>query len=697
MFVSLPTLAEPQHFSLVEKLLFSLLAIASAAAFWRPFGKILNQILRSKKDPGFSLSPIGKRAWDFFWEVLCQAKVIRERPLPGLAHAFVFWAFCAFALVTLNHCAVVFGLGFLSPAGPIGRFYDYFAGLFAVACSVGILGLFIRRFLIRPKWLGKKLSWESGFIALLIFALMATYLASFFLADAGSASRLLWWAHTLALLIFLPLLPHTKHLHLLLSPFTVFLSRGGFSRIPPLADDEDFGLVAGTDLTRLVSLQAYSCVECGRCSEHCPAANTGKLLNPKEIVLGLRHYLKDLGPASEQPLLGQYNSQEAVFQCTTCGACEFQCPVGIEHLPILVGLRRGAVNTGAWEDDYGSKLFLALERGSNALGLSPAERDKFIEKQKLPLFDGTQEYCLWLGCMGAYDPQGREIVANFARVMNYLGTSYGVLRKEKCTGDSARRLGNDLLFEQLAQANLEILAQNKVKKIVSICPHCVRTIQEDWKQYGTPPEIEHHSEFLARFADKLPRPTAAPATNSKSFVSGHDFSRAANAANDSGALAPAAALEGYGLQPVHPSPTQLEGALAPEGRETIVFHDPCYLGRYRNIYDEPRAVVSQAGQLIEAPRHRERSFCCGAGGGLAFLGEETGDRVSHNRVQELVATGAHTIAAACPFCNSMFRDALAEHGDAAPQLLDIAQLAARGLPHLTPAAERVKMNGSLSS
>ena len=621
---SLPTFAEPAQFSIGEKVLFVGLAVASAYGFWRRFGVVLGKILKSKRDANFHLFPIGKRIWDFFWEVLCQAKVIRERPLPGLAHAFVFWAFCAFALVTLNHCAVGLGLGFLSPGGYFGRFYFYLAALFAMACAVSILGLFVRRFLIRPKWLGAKLSWESGFIALLIFVLMASYLASFFVAETDPTARALWWIHTAALLTFLPLIPHTKHLHLVLSPATIFLSRGGFAEIPPLAGDEDFGLVAGTDLTQLVSLQAYSCVECGRCTEHCPAANTGKLLNPKEIVLGLRGYLNDLGPASVEPLLGKYNSQEAVFQCTTCGACEFQCPVGIEHVPILVGLRRGAVNTGAWEDPHGTKLFLALERGGNALGLSAAEREKFIQKEELPLFDGTQEYCLWLGCMGGYDPKGREIIADFARVMKYLGTSYGVLRKEKCTGDPVRRLGNDLLFQQLAETNLEALAQNKVKKIVSICPHCVRTIQEDWKEYGTPPEIEHHSEFLARFADKL-----APKS---------------------------------------------------PGSEQIVFHDPCYLGRYRNVYDQPRVVAALAGELIEAPRHRERSFCCGAGGGLAFLGEESGERVSHNRAAELVATGATTIAAACPFCNTMLRDALASNGEAAPQLVDIAQIAARGIP-----------------
>ena len=353
----------------------------------------------------------------------------------------------------------------------------------------------------------------------------------------------------------------------------------------------------------------------------------------------------NMDPRSDEPLLGKYNTQEAAFECTTCGACEFQCPVGIEHVPIIVGLRRGAVNTGAWEDEYGAKLFLALERGSNALGISPAERDKFVEKNALPIFDGTQEYCLWLGCMGAYDPRGREIVVALVRVMRHLGASFGVMRKERCTGDPVRRLGNDLLFQQLAEANLEALAQNKVKKIVSICPHCVRTIQEDWKAYGTPPEVEHHSEFLARHMNEL------------SFVSGHDLSRAESAEQNSGALAPEA-----------------------PGKEKIVFHDPCYLGRYRNVYEEPRSVAALAGELVEAPRSHERSFCCGAGGGLVFLGEEKGERVSHVRAAELAATGASVVGTACPFCNTMFRDAFAEKGEGAPELMDIAQLAARGLP-----------------
>ena len=623
--------ADPGHFSLIEKLTLAALILTSAGLFWKRFGVVLDKILKSRKDPGFHLGNIGKRVWDFFWEVLCQAKVIRERPLPGLAHAFVFWSFLAFALVTVNHIATGFEIPLLAPNGLsryapwFADFYFVFAGLFAIACGISIAGLFIRRFVVRPIWLareGHELSWESGLIAGLIFALMATYLASFFVADSSPTACILWWAHTLSLLVFLPLVPHTKHLHLILSPITIFLSRGSFSDIPPLSGDEDFGLVSGKDLTQLVSLQAYSCVECGRCTEHCPANNTGKILNPKEIVLGIRGYLNEFGPTAEELLLGKYNSQEAAFQCTTCGACEFQCPVGIEHVPIIVGLRRGATNTGEWENEYGSKLFNAMERNSNALGLSALERDKFIQKQELPIFDGSQEYCLWLGCMGGYDPKGREIISSFVEVMRYLGASYGVLRKEKCTGDPARRLGNDLVFQQLAESNLETMQTQKVKKIVSICPHCVRTIQTDWKEFGAPPEIEHHSEFLARHQAQLPH-------------------------NNTG--------------------------------EKIVYHDPCYLGRYRNIYDEPRSVIESAGTLVEPERTRERSFCCGAGGGLAFLGEESGQRVSSVRAQELVATGATTIAAACPFCNTMFRDALAG-GENSPRLLDIAQIAASQLP-----------------
>lgn len=591
----------------------------SLSLFLARLWKILFQIRHARAEPGYFVSHIGSRIATFVWEVALQAKVIRGRPAVGLAHALVFWGFCAFAVVTLNHFAGGFGIPFLDRDSLSGSTYYWFAFFWAVLVAVAIAGLTFRRFVLRPKWL-EPVSYESGLIAFLIFTLMATFAATAWVDEDTAMGRVNWWLHTAALLVFLPLIPNTKHLHLLLSPFTIFLKRSKFAQVPPLNGDEDFGLVSGKDVTQPVALQAFSCVECGRCMEHCPANNTGKELNPKLIALGMRSYLNEYGVGSETPIVGASISEEALFQCTTCGACEYVCPVGIEHVPIIIGLRRGQVNTGRWEDDYGTKLFLNLERNGNAMGFPAAEREKFITRQQFPVFDGSQEYCLWLGCMGAYDPQGREIVSAFAEVMGRLGISFGVLQKERCTGDPARRLGNDLVFGQLAEANIASLKQIGAKKLVSICPHCVRTIAEDWREFGVEVEIEHHSEFLARHRDRLPRSASS---------------------------------------------------------ERVVFHDPCYLGRYRGVYDEPRQVIATAAKVVDPPRARERSFCCGAGGGLAFLGEEKGQRVSETRARELAATGAGIVGVACPFCNSMFRDALQSATPNPPQLLDIAQIVAR--------------------
>lgn len=265
------------------------------------------------------------------------------------------------------------------------------------------------------------------------------------------------------------------------------------------------------------------------------------------------------------------------------------------------------------------------------MGFAHTEREKFIQKNGFPIFDGTQQYLLWLGCMGSYDPQGREIVLALVRVLHHLGITFGVLRKERCTGDSARRLGNDLLFTQLAETNLEQIKQSGATRLLSICPHCVRTIGTDWKEIGADIQIEHHSELLARFAHRLPAST--------------------------------------------------------NGCETVVYHDACYLGRYRGIYDEPRQVIGRWGKVVDPPRARQRGFCCGAGGGLVFLGEEKGKRVNIDRAQELAATGASVVGAACPFCNTMLRDGLASGSENAPKLLDIAQIAAAALdgkPELQP-------------
>lgn len=587
----------------------SLLVLSVAATAWRS-NRIVRNILAARPDPGSRLAPLAPRLRRAAWEVLFQAKVIRERPLPGLAHALVFWGFLAFSLATLDHLAAGFGVEVIPAASSLGKAYFALVAVLALAVAMAIAGLAARRFLARPRWLGT-VSPESGVIALLIFLLMFTYLAGYFAGEP----RVVWWLHTLCLLIFLPLIPHTKHLHLVFGPLAVFLAHDQLSHIPPLAGDEDFGLDSGKDLTRLAAFQAYTCVECGRCMEHCPAHLTGKELNPKQIILGLRSYLNERGPRADEPLLGRHISQVAAFQCTTCGACESQCPVGIEHLPWIVGLRRGAVNTGKWDDRHGAELFLNLERHGNPFGISTVEREKFIRANGFPIYDGSQDYCLWLGCMGSYDPHGRETVLALVTLLERLKITFGVLDRERCTGDATRRLGNDLLFEELAGYNLKHLKNAGVRRLLSICPHCVRTIAEDWREYGEAPPIEHHSEFLARHRHRLGPPAQLGA---------------------------------------------------------VVYHDACYLGRYRDIYDEPRAVIG--ANLVQAKRSRERSFCCGAGGGLVFLGEEPGKRVGAERAMQLAATGADTVAAACPFCHTVLGDAF-NAMPSSPRLLDIAQIA----------------------
>jgi Fe-S oxidoreductase len=603
------------------------LLITSLALFSKRLGRVLLRILQAKGETAFSLRPFAQRCWLFFWEVLCQAKVIHGRPLPGLAHAFLLWGFFAFLLAEVDHLLTPFNHSFISRQSSAGLFYFWFVFLFAFCCTISLAGLAFRRYVVKSEWLDP-ISWETNLTLGLIFVLMITLLPRWWTSPVSVAGSSLWWLHTLALLVLIPLIPRSKNLHILLSPTALFLKRPGFSQIPALNHALDPGLATGRDITRLTALQAYACMECGRCTEQCPAYNTGKELDPRLIALGLNYYLDEYGPRSSAPILDVAISPKAVFECTTCGACETHCPAGIQHLSMIVGLRRAALHTDSWKDDNRTQLFQNLLEHGNAMGVPQAERARFIAWQELPVFDGSQEYCLWLGCMGAYDPRGRAVIASFAKIMQHLGASFGVLNKEYCTGDPSHRLGDDVITNQLADINLKLLRHYGARKIVSICPHCVRTIAEDWQQLRphaphdeelpVDATIEHHSEFLARYADQLP-------------------------AHDSG--------------------------------QKVTFHDPCYLGRYRDVYDDPRQVLARTATLVEPPRTRERSFCCGAGGGLVFLGDESGQRMNEQRAQELVATGADIVATACPFCSAMFRDA--RPAESSPQFLDIAQMIAQ--------------------
>ncbi len=426
-----------------------------------------------------------------------------------------------------------------------------------------------------------------------------------------------------------------------------------------LADDEDFGLVAGKDLTQLISLQAYSCVECGRCTEHCPASNTGKVLNPKEIILGTRTYLNTSArtpkprcssklpktpPTTRLPATCR---MEAAFECTTCGACEFQCPVGIQHLPIIIGLRRGATNTGAWEDPYGTKLFLALEKSGNALGLQ-RHRSATSSSPSRPSPSSTAPRSTASG--------SAAWAATTPRAARSSPTSPASWTTSAPPSASSRRKS----APATPPAASATIWSSRISPKPASKTFAAAQGPEDRRHL--PALRPHHRHRLARLRHRprdraphrVPRPPPSPPAQ------------------------PPRTSRATAAQTSAPAP------------ETIAFHDPCYLGRYQNIYEQPRAVVALAGELVEAPRNHERSFCCGAGGGLAFLGERVPPAATATRPHqprprpELVATGAQTIGTACPFCNTMFRDALVAitpAGQTPPQLLDIAQLTARNLPH----------------
>jgi ferredoxin len=491
--------------SWIERSVLIALMAASLTLFWLRFRKVLEAIRGARATPDFEVRAAGPAhppvplGGDGARQGDRPAAPARPRPRLRLL---------GFLRLRAGHCQplrkrVRRGLSLRQTA--FGRFYLGFVAVWAVAVAVAIAGLFIRRFFVRPVWLGE-LSPESGVVALLIFLLMATWLGRP-VASAGHARGQgeLVGAHAGAGDFPAADSPHQ-------TPAPGAQPRDGVPaarRLQPHSAARRATRISastGKDVTRIDALQAYTCVECGRCTEHCPAFNTGKVLNPKEIILGLRGYLNQFGPAGEAALLGRHISEEAVvpvhhlrrLRVSVSGG--HPAPAGDrgtaarrrEHRPVGGRTRRPAVpEPGA----HRQRARLPRRRAP-----------EFIEKNGLPIYDGTQAYCLWLGCMGAYDPQGREIVLALARVLRHAGVTFGVLRKEKCTGDAARRLGNDLAVSQLAEANIETLRAAGVGKMVSICPHCVRTIGTDWREYGATFEIEHHSELLARLPLGLPTP-----------------------------------------------------------------------------------------------------------------------------------------------------------------------------------------------
>jgi Fe-S oxidoreductase len=549
----------------------------------------------------FSTDDLGFRARRFLLDVVLQRRTIEERPFTGLMHAFVFWGFVAFGGYTLAEFLQGLGIVDLTHTG---WFHAYRLVLtpFATAVLAGILYLFVRRAFVRPVALGTKVSVESLVIALFIATLMITFLLTFRLEEGSVAERVNWWIHMVVILAFMALIPASKHLHLVLSPITVFLKSRELGNLPNLDfEKEQVGLETVKDLGSKSVLDAFTCVECGRCQVNCPAWGAGKALNPKTIILQTQAALL---AGDRERKLGEIYSEEVLWQCTTCGACENQCPVGIEHLPILIGSRRGLASNGD-APEYLGAMYNNLERRSNIWGLGYDQRTKFVTSAELETFDPAKhDVMVWLGCAGSFDADFQKSLKSMFAILRTCGVKFGVLSKEKCTGDPAKRTGNEYMFQELANANIEDLKAAGPKKILTSCPHCVKTIGEDYRKFGYEVEIVHSSVYI----EELTRQKIA----------------------------------------------------ADSSRDKVTFHDPCYLGRYAGKVDEPRALLERfGGDITEVERNRENPYCCGAGGGLLFNDkeEEQGTRISDVRFKQLQATGANTVVTACPFCSIMLKGA----------------------------------------
>lgn len=559
----------------------------------------------------FTVDHLGARFDRFISEVIFQSKVISARKAAGIAHLAVFWGFVAFGGFTTIEMLRGLGIVDLTRTTPF-FIYKLLLLPFAVGVFVGIVGLAIRRGIVRPAGLGPTVSKESLLIAFFIALLMVTYFISFS-HDTDLIGRVNWWVHMLIILVFMVLVPNSKHLHLILSPATVFLKSPILGTVPNLDfEKEEVGLETIKDLPSKTVLDAFSCVECGRCQDNCPAFGTGKRLNPKTLVLQNEDAL--LAGERDKKLVDVYD-EGVLWQCTTCGACEQACPVGVEHLPNIIGARRGLVSNGD-APEFLTPLFTNLERRQNIWGLMYDQRSKFVQSAALETFDPTKhEYLIWLGCAGAFEADYQKSMRSLFDLLRSRGKTFGVLSKERCTGDVAKRTGNEYMYQELASQNIEDLKASGVKKIVTSCPHCVKTI-------------------------------------------GHDY-----------------ALMGYTVEAVHSAQLveELTRDVMLQWREqdNVTYHDPCYLGRYADVHAEPRALLERFGAKVTEPvRHGDNPFCCGAGGGLLFEEHESGKRISQERFDQLQATGAGTVVMACPFCSIMLKGAQAST-NAPVQMVDL--------------------------
>jgi Fe-S oxidoreductase len=661
-----------------EKIIFFVAILLSFYVAMRVAERIVRIVGRGQGKVDWSILP--GRVIQVLFKTISFQPVFRFRIIPSLFHAFIGWAFIIYILVNVVDIleGLISGFEFLGTSTS-GNIFRLTADILSVAALFGMMVLIVRRFGQKPETLSTRqdilLSAKArsgikrdsaivaGFILLHVgsrfvgqsvkialsepdpwqpfanaFANVWNGVSDYYLTND---LHILFWLAIGSILLFIPYFLYSKHLHLIVAPINYLLqpNRRSMGELNKLDFDDDsldqFGATYIEDLEWKLILDAYACIMCYRCQEVCPAYTTGKVLSPAAMEINKRYHLNTQGDAlahgerSEDPLTDFAISKEAIWACTACGACVDICPVGNEPMRDILDIRRSLV---LMENDFPEQFqnaFRGMERSSNPWNVSPAERMKWAEGFSVPTIDDNPDADIlwWVGCAPATDARAQKTAQAFSQILNSAGVNFAVLgQQEQCSGDSARRAGNEFLFNEMAQSNVEILNEVNPKRIMTTCPHCLHTLSNEYPAFGGNYQVIHHTQLISEL------------------------------------------IAGGKLK------------FNPEEIQRVAFHDPCYLGRQNDIMIDPRKVLQATqSEIIELPREGKKSFCCGAGGAQMWKEEADGtQRVNANRFYEAQSTGADSLAVGCPFCMIMLNDA-GKDADSDMQVLDITEIVVKSM------------------
>jgi len=665
----------------IEKIIFILFAIIAIGLSYTTFNKMFKAIGVGSQQIDWKRALLNfPKGLEVF---ISQRTLFKTRPVIGFIHALVAWGFTLYLVVNIVDVLYGFIPGFhFFPNYFIGKVYRLFVDIFTVLVLLGVVYFLVRRFIFKDNRLvinkpvmlndlaKKGMRNDSLIVGLFIFLHVGSRLlaASFEIARNGSdtfqpaattiallwsdfsqesiiiSEHIFWWIALGLILGFLPYFPFTKHAHLFMGPLNYMAKteRTSMAALEAIDFEDDsidqFGAGQLGHLPQSQILDAYACIQCSRCQDACPAYETGKELSPSALEINKRYFLNSHldefinGSIPDAAITDILLTDEAAWSCTTCGYCVEVCPVGNEPMLDILRARQDLVMMESKFPQEAMETFDKIENYGNPWGLSPQEREVWMEGKEVPLMRDKKEaeVLYWAGCAGAYDNRGKEISQAVVDVLNEAKVDFASLgNEETCTGDSARRIGNEYLFQTMAEKNLETFGKYKFKKIVTQCPHCFTTLKNDYSELGADLEVVHHSQFIGELVSE-------------------------------GKISPKAWLD-----------------------EDVTYHDACYLGRHNDEYDAPRDVIQSImknGSLVEMEKSREESFCCGAGGGNMWYEIKTGERINHNRFKQAAKTGATTVATSCNFCNIMMEDGMKVTGnDDKMKVMDIAELVSKSL------------------